>query len=192
MIESPGDIEEKIIERRTEIRDDDDSLGRDWGALTVPVAPRARSRLRAHSTSSTRREIILEDDRVESATIRGPLGMLAVPDGRRRESATIQGPVGVLVVADRHRRESANLGAEVRALEAERRLLRLERQNDRDRGLVRVNRYPREAEGELVIETVERRGDVVRIEKERKGEPESRVREGGAVGCCGRVFAVPG
>ena len=93
------------------------------------------------SASTTRQiEIIRGDDKEESATIAGGAFALMAPE-RRRDERSIK--------------------AEIRALEAEKKALKLEREMERERS--KADRY-RESEVEIIKER-----DVVKIEKDRKG-----------------------
>lgn len=99
----------------------------------------SRSRARSLSSASTRRELIIEED--------------------RGESATVHGGVGALIVPHRERRASRNIKQEIRALEAERKALKLERDADRLRG---------ESREEIII--TRDRPDTVEIKKDRRGK----------------------
>lgn len=102
-----------------------------------------KSRARSLSSASTQRvEIIRGDDREESATVHG-------------------GPFALIAPAHTHRRDERSIKAEIRALEAEKKALKLEREMERERS--KADRY-RESEVEIV-----RDRDVVKIEKDRKG-----------------------
>ena len=165
-------MEEKVIERRTEIiRELPPSPGphsaevprsvKEWDVLSKKTSHRSpspssttvtsrrspsptrthrshRSRKssshisRARSVSSATRELIISEDREESATIRGGIGALIVPN--------------------RERRTERNIKAEIRALEAERRLLRSERES-----------------GHEMIVVKERGDEVVEVRKDKKG-----------------------
>ena len=172
---APPTTEEKVVERRTEIiRELPPSPGspnpnpprsvKEWDVLSrhtshhdsrerspSPASSAHRthhsrrtsrshhhSRARSVSSASTRREIIIAEDREESGTIRAGVGALIVPS--------------------RDRRTDRDIKAEIRALEAERRVLRLEREGDRDR----------ERDRELLI-VKERDDEVVEVRKDRKG-----------------------
>ena len=100
-----------------------------------PSIESIRPRHRA-SSQSTRREIIIDDDREESATVHG-------------------GPLALVVPERRHKSER-EIKEEIRELEAERRLIKHEREG-RQRG-----------EREIII-TDERPREVVEVRKDRKG-----------------------
>ena len=100
-------------------------------------------RSRARSAASTTREIILEEDREESATIRAGIGALIVPDHRSRE------------------RSQRSIRNEIKALEAERKALRLERDAERLRGET--------SGGEIIIARERVDEDVVEVRKDKKG-----------------------
>ena len=165
MIEAPAlPADEEVIKRRTEIiRDvpanDVPRSVREWDMMSnnqksehrspspAPTAKTSKShkskaRARSVSEASTRREIV-------------------VPMEDHDESATIHGFAGALQSQDRTRRDPRSIQAEIRALESEKKALKLEREMERQRS--KADRY-RESEIEIVREK-----DVVKIEKDRKG-----------------------
>ena len=99
----------------------------------------SRSRARSLSSASTRRELIIEED--------------------RGDSGTIHAGVGALVVPNRERRSSRSIKQEIRALEAERKALKHERDAERLRG---------EGRDEIII--TRDRPDTVEIKKDRRGK----------------------
>jgi len=76
---------------------------------------------------------------------------------RIEESNHIGGPLTVLVPEDRRRRDERDIKNEIRRLEAERQLLKYEREGDR------FSEYE-------IVEKREKERDVVRIEKDRKAK----------------------
>lgn len=163
MIPPPAGFEEKIIERRTEIIREGGSPApdvprsvRDWDVMSTRTKNRSpspasshhshhtrrksghSSRQRSHSAVSSRHEILLEE---------------------RDESATVRGPIGALIVPDRDRRGSRSIKSEIKALEAEKKALRYEREAERLRGET--------GGGEIII--ARERDDVVEVRKDKKG-----------------------
>ena len=74
----------------------------------------------------------------------------------RYESNHVHGGVGALVIPNRERRTTRNIKNEIRALEAEKKALKLEREADRLRG-----------NGSITI--VNERDDVIEVRKDKKG-----------------------
>lgn len=99
----------------------------------------SRSRHRAHS-SATHHKLVLEEEVGESNSMHGPLAIIAPRD---------------------HRKDERAIKAEIRALEAEKKALRLEREREKEHK--KADRYREE---EIIIE---KDRDVIRIEKDRKG-----------------------
>lgn len=95
------------------------------------------------SSASTRRELIIAEDREESATVRAGVGALIVPG--------------------RERRTERDIKAEIRELERERKALKLEREVDR----LRVD--DRDSRDRELIVVKERDDEVVEVRKDRKG-----------------------
>ena len=165
LIEAPAPPpEEKVVERRTEIiREIPAEVPRsvrEWDMMSVqrsekrsPSPAKSRksrahspakshkSRARSLSSVSTQRvEIIRGGDKVESATVHG-------------------GPFALMAPAHTQRRDERSIKAEIRALELEKKALKLEREMERERS--KAERYTE-------LEVVRDR-DVVKIEKDRKG-----------------------
>lgn len=75
------------------------------------------------------------------------------------ESNSIHGPLAI--IAPRDRKDERSIKAEIRALEAEKKMLKYEREAERE--LRKAERY---RDGEIIIE---REKDVIGIQKDRKG-----------------------
>ena len=159
----PG--EGKVIERRTEIIREGSPASeiprsvREWDQMSMSTKKSHKKsrresssssedtmshhsrhrRARSHSAAGTKREIFLTEERDESATIRAGIGALVIPERQRRGSRNIQ--------------------REIKALEAEKRLLQLEREENDLRGEGRS--------GEIII--ARERNDTVEVRKDKKG-----------------------
>lgn len=109
-----------------------------------PSAKSGKSRARSVSEASTRRELF-------------------VPAEEKDESATVHGFTGLLQMQTRPSkgRDEHSIKAQIRALEAEKKALKHEREMEKERH--KADRY-RETEIEIV-----RDRDVVKIEKDKKG-----------------------
>lgn len=78
--------------------------------------------------------------------------------------------MGTLIVPKRKSRGSRNIAAEIRALELEKKALKLERDSERDlQKAERIREGKGSGGGEMIIEKIERDGKVVKIEKDRRG-----------------------
>ncbi|MCJ1478558.1 hypothetical protein MMC13_007239 [Lambiella insularis] len=109
-----------------------------------PSARSGKSRARSVSEASTRRELVVPvEDKDESATVHGLTGLLQMQTRPSRG------------------RDEQSIKAEIRALEAEKKALKHEREMEKERH--KADRY-RDTEIEIV-----RDRDVVKIEKDRKG-----------------------
>lgn len=156
-------------------------------------ASRSRARSRAPSMPGSfyeDRRTVIEESRSPPAPP-PPFAPVPGPSSEFYESRTVieergppPPPSGALVLQERDYRSDRDINAEIRALETERRALRLEREADEKRGLALRLRDNPEDDFQLVeyrerrpdrevLEVVEREKspprNVVRVEKDRKG-----------------------
>ncbi|KAL9036809.1 MAG: hypothetical protein Q9180_004080, partial [Flavoplaca navasiana] len=108
----------------------------------------SRSRRRSRSTAASHKEVIIEDVGESNAIGSVPQMQLVVP--HRSKSS---------------HRDERNIKAEIRALEAEKKALKYEREIEKEDK--KAHRY-RDRDGEVIIERDRDRGEPVKIEKDRK------------------------